>query len=293
MTLQATGPEVQDDVEPTLNEGEEFATLEDPTPEVPEKTAPAAAPAPAEDTDGLPPELLKRTPRELAKMYRDAHQVIGRQGRELGELRQLADSHLKASLVAQTRALQAPAAAPKPKVDDVDPDTQFFAKPVQTMDERIANHPEVKALREANLEAQAERAATRKAASETRFVEKHPDFQTVMADPKLQEWVGASPIRQTLLLKAHADYDFTAGDEVFSLWKALQAVPAQRADAAAAKKKAVSAARVPSGNASPTANAAGKIYRRADLIKLQLDDPSRYMDLAPEIERAYAENRVR
>jgi hypothetical protein len=36
-----------------------------------------------------------------------------------------------------------------------------------------------------------------------------------------------------------------------------------------------------------------KIYRRADLINLQVTDPNRYASLADEIQSAYAEGRVK
>jgi hypothetical protein len=42
-----------------------------------------------------------------------------------------------------------------------------------------------------------------------------------------------------------------------------------------------------------TGNVSAKIYRRSDLIRLQLEDPQRYMDMQPEIMSAYAEGRVR
>jgi hypothetical protein len=35
-----------------------------------------------------------------------------------------------------------------------------------------------------------------------------------------------------------------------------------------------------------------KSYRRADLIRLQIEDPDRYQQLQPEIMAAYAEGRV-
>jgi hypothetical protein len=56
---------------------------------------------------------------------------------------------------------------------------------------------------------------------------------------------------------------------------------------------------VPSGgNASPagggkTNNAGGKIYRRVDVMRLMEEDPDRYEAMADEIQRAYAEGRIR
>jgi hypothetical protein len=36
-----------------------------------------------------------------------------------------------------------------------------------------------------------------------------------------------------------------------------------------------------------------KMYRRSDLIQLQISDPTRYASLADEIQSAYAEGRVK
>ncbi len=62
--------------------------------------------------------------------------------------------------------------------------------------------------------------------------------------------------------------------------------------AEAAQKAAVKAATVDVGSNS-VGNTSSKVYRRADLIRLQLEDPDRYMQLQDEIIAAYSDGRVR
>jgi len=292
---------------PASEEGIEF---DDPTKDTVDDTtdaAPAAADddapaaAPAATGDALPPELLKKSPAELAKMYHDLHRAYGRQGSELGDLRTLADQHLRASLAAQTAEARRRAAdtGQKPEAPKAIEDADFFASPKQAIERAIAEHPEVKRLRQENEGHRAAAVATRMQQSKDAFEKAHPDAGEVLADPEFREWVGKSQIRQKMLVAADRNYDFAAGNELFGTWKEIKAA---RKPAAAAAKTAASqtrtaakqAAKVPTGGNAGSAKSTGeKIYRRADLIRLQINDPDRYEAMGAEIERAYREKRVR
>src|SRR3990167_10360419 len=56
---------------------------------------PAKKEKPAAD-DSVPEDLKGKTPAQLAKMYKDAQTLIGRQGSELGDLRRAADKYISA-----------------------------------------------------------------------------------------------------------------------------------------------------------------------------------------------------
>jgi hypothetical protein len=266
--------------------------------------APAApAPKPAAEDD-LPEAFKGKTAGQLAKMYQDAQALIGRQGQELGEVRRLADSVIKAQLAAR-------AAAPAPKKDEPEenPDAAFFAKPGEAIQKAIENSPIVKQLREQLGQVEAEKQVSRMTSAKTRFDTDHPDAGEIMDSGEFREWVKASPIRVALLQRADVKYDYVAGNEVFSTWKALKGAKAAQAPAADAEQQAASAAAatlakrkqqlkaagVPSGgNAGGAAESGGgKIYRRSDILKLMEEKPEEYQRLAPEIERAYREKRVR
>ena len=73
-----------------------------------------------------------------------------------------------------------------------------------------------------------------------------------------------------------------------------QPEPAKLAQTAAVENKAqaqaMKAATVDVGGSGETSR---KVYRRADLIKLRMTDPDRYMALQDEIMSAYAQGRVK
>lgn len=314
----ATGVEVVEDLHAiTPEEGVEFvdvtgkddlpAGVEDTTDDEPEKK-PAAVKdaktgrfqkADAPDEDELPEDLKGKTPAQLAKMYKDAQTLIGRQGTELGDLRRSADIYIKQHLT-RPAAPAAPAkpAEPVKPLDDVD----FFTNPKAAIERMITEHPLIKrAQGSAQTLAQREMIRTRME-SAREFNTAHPDCAEVLADPEFRDWVGKSKIRQHLLLRAHQHYDLDAANDVFNTWKELKSLrkPAPAEDAS--KKKPAgkpaadaAAARVPTGgNAAPKASGASeKIYRRADLIRLQQEDPARYELMGDEITKAYVDGRVR
>lgn len=293
-------------------DGVEYADLDNPNTNPIEEQAPqkpvveqkpaVQQPAPAADDD-IPAELKGKTPAQLAKMYRDAQSVIGRQGGELGELRRHADMLIKERLAIATAKqpapAQAPAQAPK-KVEDAD----FFAKPTEAVAELIANHPELKNLKELAAKYQQEQVVQRALSNEATFKTEFPDAAQTLGDPEFRQWVEKSQVRQRMLLAAHQRYDLEAAREVFGNWRDIKAAKtaaaasvsdAARTLAAQKKQTAVKNATVPSGNnAAPKENASSKkIYRRADVLRLMETDPDRYEQMAHEIQEAYDQGRVR
>lgn len=245
--------------------------------------------------DDLPPEFKGKTPAQIAKMYKELHSAYGRQGNELGQVRQLADTIIK-ERSANRLAPVAPAAPKEP--DEVD----YFADPKKAIAQAIANSPELQALRGESQRLAAEGVVRRQAENTAVFNAQHPDAAEILADPDFREWVGASKVRQALLASAHKQFNVDAANEVFGNWKAIKKAGQPSDDAAAAAGRAARAraetnkkgARVPtSGNAAPTQGTGGKIYRRADILQLMQNDPDRYQALEPEINLAYQEGRVR
>jgi hypothetical protein len=306
--------------EPKVEEGDEFVSL-DPEPEEKKEPAPAAKkaapakkaeksePAPSTDDD-LPDDLKGKSPAQIAKMLKEAQSLIGRQGSELGEFRRKADILIQASLASLQKAKEAEPAPKKEEPAEID-DTEFFANPRSALAKAIANDPVIKEIREKLGQAAADRETSVRTESSARFNQAHPDAAEIMQDPEFRTWVEASRVRTALLHRAHAKYDFDAGDEVFGTWKALKGVKKAEATApasdttaaaktlaaaAAAKRKAdLSAAATPTGGSAGGGKAEGgkKIYRRADVLRLMEEDPDRYEALANEISLAYSEGRVR
>jgi hypothetical protein len=257
---------------------------------------PKAKPASKESGDeDVPEELKGKTPAQLAKMYREAQAVIGRQGSELGDLRKTADTYIKAHLdAARPKPVQKPAVkAP----DDVD----FFTNPKEAIARAVAEHPLVKELQGAKRDIEAREVRRHMETVSQKFNTAHPDAPQIINNEKFQQWVVQSPVRKEMLLRAHQRYDLDAANELFNTWKALNPPATEEKVVTKPAAKSVAgkeAARVPSGgNAAPRqtqpGGAEGKIYRRADVIRLMQNDPERYALMADEITRAYSENRVR
>lgn len=247
--------------------------------------------------DDMPEELKGKSTAEIARMYKEAHGLIGRQGTELGELRKLADKAIQTTLAAtQGRQRQAPAPVETPKQPD---DVDFFADPKKAMETMIAQHPELKRLQGQNQKFAAMEIQRRKNDNKAVFNSEFPDVDQILADPGFREWVGKSKVRQALLKRADAAYDLDAAREVLGTWKELVGARAPARDAAAetvAAGRAANrkAARVPTGgNASQSEGAGAKIFRRSEILKMMTHEPAKYEKLADEIARAYAENRVR
>lgn len=287
-----------------LDEGEEFASLEDikkddtPTEDnVVEATGDDDTTEPAATgDDDVPPELRGKSPAELARMYREAQSLIGRQGRELGESRKLLDTYVKQQIEERNAQKQAEAAAKgtveETKVDAID----YYTDPEKAVERAIANHPVLKRLEGEARELAAREIVRTQQANKAEFDRLHPDVPQIMADPQFRKWVDASPVRRNLLLRAHKQYDLTAGNEIFSLWKEIKGIKPGTANAsvaAAQRKSDKSAAKVPGGGGRPAAKSGKKFFKRAEIIEKMSNDPAWYEAHADEIALAYAEKRVR
>jgi hypothetical protein len=117
----------------------------------------------------------------------------------------------------------------------------------------------------------------------------------VVGDSGFQEWIGKSAIRTELFRKADASYDFNAANELLGTWKQISMVGKTQEVNKAEKAKRQKAMRQTSSETRSSGDSVGgkKMYRRSDLIQLQITDPTRYASLADEVQLAYAEGRVK
>lgn len=231
--------------------------------------------------DDIIPEKYKgKSVEEIVKMHQEAEKLIGRQANEVHEVRSLADQLLKQQL--ETQAKQA-----KPVEESLEED--FFADPASAVNRQVEKHPAVLEARQAALEMKKMKTAQQLSA-------KHPDFATIASDSGFQDWVKSSAIRLNLFAKADAEFDFESADELLSTYKELKQIKQQNqvsqtaAVESKAQEQAMKAATVDVGGAGEVSR---KVYRRADLIKLRMTDPDRYMQMSDEIMSAYAEGRVK
>jgi hypothetical protein len=233
-----------------------------------------------EPVEELPEKYRGKTAIEIARMHQEAEKLIGRQANEVHEVRSLADQLLKQQL--DSRAKEA-----KPIEESLEDD--FFADPASAVNRQVEKHPAVLEARQAALEMKRMKTAQQ-------LSSKHPDFATIAQDAGFQDWVKSSAIRLNLFARADAEFDFESADELLSTYKELRQIKQQNqvqqsADVESkSQEQAMKAATVDVGGAGETSR---KVYRRADLIKLRMTDPDRYMQLSDEIMQAYAEGRVK
>jgi len=250
-------------------------------------------PAPTEEMVGQPEEIANeveipekyknKSLDEIVRMHQEAEKLIGRQAQEVGEVRKLADSLLKQQLEAKHDKQPEPA-------QEID----WFEDPQKAINQALETNPVLKQLQEQQA-VQAQRAALD-------VIEKsHPDFVSVAQSEDFQQWVAASKVRQRLYNDAN-NYDADSALELLDNYKSLRGLRQQKEETSKAadealkktdsegRSKALKAAAVQQGGTGET----GKpVYRRADLIRLRMQDPTRYESMADEILNAYAEGRVR
>jgi hypothetical protein len=233
-----------------------------------------------ETVEDLPPKYKGKSLDEIIKMHQEAEKLIGRQAQEVGEVRKLADELIKRQL--DSKKEEVPAA----KEDEID----FFEDPKKYVSKAVEQHPAVKEAKEQAFE-------IKRMQTLNRLKTEFPDFESTVADPTFAEWVKASPVRLRLYAAADSEMDFDSAAELLSTWnyvkpKAVLKVAEPSPEVKAAQKAAVKSATVDVGS-NASAPTTSKIYRRADLIRLQLEDPDRYYALQDEILAAYAEGRVK
>ena len=234
--------------------------------------------APTPEEPAIPEKYKGKSMDDIIRMHQEAEKLIGRQAQEVGEVRKLADELIKRQISPQEQPAKA-----------IEDDTDFFADPVKAVNKAVETHPAV---------VQAQQAAMQMARMQTanRLAQSHPDYTQVIADPEFATWVNESPIRQRLYAAADKQFDFDSANELLANFKALRKAKQETVQQAAQqlqdqRNQTLKAATVAVDGA--TGEASKKIYRRADLIRLQMTDPERYMALQDDIMAAYNENRVR
>ena len=231
---------------------------------------------PEEETpqeEELPEKYQGKELKDIVRMHQEAEKLIGKQSREVGELRTAFDTYVQTQLSQK---------APPPEEEDFD----FFTDPEKAVARAIASNPAIK-----NAETAA--AEMRKRTALATLEAKHPDMSDVLRDQGFGEWIQASPVRTRLFRQADQQYDYESADELLTLWKERKGIVKQTAKVEEqARKQSVKQASTGTSRSSADAPSR-KVYRRADIIKLMKTDPDRYASLSDEIMEAYAQGRVK
>jgi hypothetical protein len=132
----------------------------------------------------------------------------------------------------------------------------------------------------------------KRAQIQQRLAQEHPDFGDIARDQDFANWVKSSPVRIKIFEQADSGYDFDSANELLSTYKQLRSVKQKQTsdDGEVTRKQNLKAVGVDIGGSGESSK---KVYRRADLIRLKMQDPNRYDALSDEIMQAYQEGRVR
>jgi len=223
----------------------------------------------------LPEKYRDKSLDEVVRMHQEAEKLIGKQAQEVGEVRKLADELIRQNLTVKQQQ----------QTRDVEPEIDFFENPQKAVQRTVDSHPDILAARQATLE-------IKRAQIQQKLAQEHPDFGDIAKNEDFANWVKSSPVRIDLFKKADAEFDYDSANELLSTYKELRSVKQKQTSNAgeATRKQNLKAAGVDVGGSG---EASKRVYRRADLIRLKMQDPSRYEALSEEIMQAYQEGRVK
>ena len=227
-----------------------------------------------EQLSDIPNFYRDKSLEDVIKMHQEANKLIDRQGKEVGEIRKLADELIKQNLSSNKQSIKEEA-----------PEVDFFENPKEAIRQTVDNHPDVVAGRQAAHD-------FKRMQIQQKLTQEHPDYGQVASDPDFANWVKSSPVRINLFAKADGEFDYDSANELLTTYKQLRGIKAkQTSDAGEATRKTnLKAASVDIGGSGESGK---RVYRRADLIRLKMTDPNRYEALSDEIMQAYAEGRVK
>jgi hypothetical protein len=222
----------------------------------------------------LPEKYREKSLDEIVKMHQEAEKLIGKQAQEVGEVRKLADELIKQNLGARQQQTR-----------QEEPEVDFFENPQKAVQKTVDNHPDILAARQVTLE-------MKRSQIQQRLAQEHPDFGDIAKDQDFANWVKSSPIRIKIFEQADSGYDYDSANELLSTYKQLRSVKQKQTsnEGEVTRKQNLKAVGVDVGGSGESSK---RVYRRADLIRLKMQDPDRYDALSQEIMAAYSEGRVR
>jgi len=227
----------------------------------------------------IPAKYAGKSMEEVIKMQQEAESLMSRQADELGQQRKLMQSLIEA---------QNNATDTTPPEEPVAQEDNFFDDPVNAVNKAIENHPDV-------IKAREERMGNVQKHNLESLDKAYPDWQETVKDSSFQKFIGDSATRTEMFRKADSEYRSDLAIELFDWYSQTRMSSATQEAVAGEKSKVEKAMKQTSSESRSSGDSVGgkKIYRRADLINLQVTDPRRYEALADEIHSAYAEGRVK
>jgi hypothetical protein len=241
----------------------------------------------------IPEKYRGKSVEEIIAMHQNLESAYGRMANDLGQQRKFTDALIQMELKRSDDLRRNTPATEEPEIPEVSV-AEILDNPTAALEKYYAAR---RARDERELRERLDSMETDLARG--RFVAKHPDANEIGNDPAFTEWLTESPLRQRAA-QAALNGDWQTADELLTEYKATRQKLASKDKATTPHKDPdVEAARRASLESSTDADAGkgsgGRVYRRADLIRLKLEKPHVYEsdDFQREILRAYAEGRVK
>ena len=241
-----------------------------------------AEPEKTEEIDGnyeIPEKYAGKSMQEVIEMHQNVEKVMSKQSNEVGEQRKLIQSLIDAQNKATDTA---------PPEETFTQEDNFFDDPLKAVNQAIENHPDV-------IKAREERVGNMQTHNLAALDKAYPNWQETVQDSTFQKFIGDSPTRTEMFRKADTEYRSDLAIELFDWYSTTEMSKKTQEAKAEEKTKIQRNLKKTSSETRSSGDSVGgkKIYRRADLINLQVTDPNRYASLADEIHSAYAEGRVK
>jgi len=239
--------------------------------------------APEESSDSEMPEKYQgKSLEDVIEMHKNVEDVYNRHSVEVSESRKTIDNMQKLIDSLQTPSTEA-TNEPKESFED-----KFYSDPAKAVNSAIENHPEL-------IKAREDRAKQENQLSLNTLEKAYPEWEERVQDTNFQKWIGDSEIRTEMFRKADSDYRPDYAIELFQMYDAINMIDKTKEVQQQEASKREKALKQTSTETRSSGDSVGgkKIYRRADLINLQVSDPTRYAALADEIQSAYQEGRVK
>lgn len=245
------------------------------TPDVDSDVTTEGEATPTEPSFAMPEKFAGKSAEDIVKSYLEVEKELGRKNNEVGELRKLSDQLLQQELKRTTHS-------DDPTEDDLSVDfDEFVERPDKVISDIVRK--ELKSVNKRFEDLSAERRVEK-------FHQDNPDYQEISSNQEFYTWVAQSPMRQRTMQQAQSG-DFDAADAVLAEWRSAQALREEKSKAAEQKRnKQLADASVESAG---TGASSDKIFYRSDLMNMYINDPDRYRAMLPDIEKAYAEGRVK
>ena len=242
------------------------------------------------EVDGnIDPEIIE-TPKKYAgksledviEMHQHVEKALGKQGAEVGEQRKLIQTLLESQ-----NGLEHNATIGQTEEEVASFEDRLYEDPAKAVNSAIENHPDVVKAKEERVFQEQQRKLS--------VLEKaYPEWKSLVEDEGFKDWVGDSEIRIDMFRKADSEYKPEYAIELFDTYNKINMIDRTKEVQEQETAKRDKALRKTISETRSSSSVGGKkMYRRADLINLQITDPRRYEALADEIQSAYAEGRVR